>query len=254
MRIHRQVVNLSKKERGKILSQVRIRRAGADAGITTRFGRAATRRPPAVLLKRAGQVIKAVAAAAVATAGLPPALILLVTAAGAAPAVPVSGTGAALGGAPARTVRTVIPPGYLALYMAAAPTCPGLPWPVLAGIGTVESDNGQSALPGVHSGSNYAGAEGPMQFLRATFTEYAVDADPGQPVSPYDPADAIYTAAAMLCAAGARSGTPAGIDQAVFAYNHADWYVDEVMSWAGRYAAQLGSAVVVTRPALAARP
>ena len=203
-------------------------------------------------------MIKAVAAAAGAAAGLPLALLLLVTGAGAAPAAPapapVTGSGAALDGAPTAAARTGIPSDYLAWYMAAGRTCPGLPWPVLAGIGTVESDNGQSALPGVRSGGNSAGAEGPMQFLPATFAEYAVDADPGLPVSPYDPADAIYTAAAMLCASGARGGAPAGIERAVFAYNHADWYVDEVMSWSGRYAARPGSAVAVTRPAaLAAR-
>jgi hypothetical protein len=68
---------------------------------------------------------------------------------------------------------------------------------VLAGIGTVESDNGQSDAPGVHSGANFAGAEGSMQFEPATFAEYAVDADPAVPLSVYDPADAIYAAAAM---------------------------------------------------------
>jgi cell wall-associated NlpC family hydrolase len=193
-------------------------------------------------------MIKAVAAAAGAAAGLPLALILLVTAAGTAPAAPApaaaTGSGAVqaaatgLDGAPTPAARTGIPADYLAWYMAAARTCPGLPWTVLAGIGTVESDNGRSSLPGVHSGSNFAGAEGPMQFLPATFAEYAVNADPGQPVSPYNPADAIYTAAAMLCASGAHDGTPAGIEQAVFAYNHADWYVSQVMSWAARYAAQ----------------
>ncbi|MFI5065394.1 MAG: hypothetical protein ACHP9Z_15660, partial [Streptosporangiales bacterium] len=52
-----------------------------------------------------------------------------------------------------------IPPAYLALYLDAAQTCPGLPWAVLAGIGKAESDHGQSAAPGVHSGANYAGAE-----------------------------------------------------------------------------------------------
>ena len=51
----------------------------------------------------------------------------------------------------------------LTLYQEAAATCPCLPWTVLAAIGTVESDNGQSALPGVHTGVNSAGAEGPMQ-------------------------------------------------------------------------------------------
>ena len=62
-----------------------------------------------------------------------------------------------------------IPSAMLALYQAAAATCPGLPWTVLAAVGTVESDNGQSSLPGVHSGANAAGAEGPMQFEPATF-------------------------------------------------------------------------------------
>ena len=102
--------------------------------------------------------------------------------------------------------------------MGGAGTCPGLPWAVLAGIGTVESDNGQSDLPGVHSGANFAGAEGPMQFEPATFAEFAVDADSGAKVTPYNPADAIYTAAAMLCASGASSGRPAGLQRAIFAY------------------------------------
>ena len=72
---------------------------------------------------------------------------------------------------------------------------------------------------------------------------------PDQPLSPYDPADANYTAAAMLCANGARGGSTSGIENAIFAYNHADWYVSEVMSWAAKYAAQGGSNVVATRPA-----
>ena len=133
--------------------------------------------------------------------------------------------------------------------MDAAQTCPGLPWSVLAGIGTVESGNGQSNAPGVHSGHNFAGAEGPMQFLPATFAAYATG--PDRPLSIYDPADAIYTAAAMLCASGARGGSAAGIEQAVFAYNHADWYVSEVMSWAAKYAAQGGSTAVATAIAFA---
>jgi hypothetical protein len=58
----------------------------------------------------------------------------------------------------------------LTLYQQAASTCPGLPWTILAAIGTVESDNGQSNLPGVHSGANSEGAEGPMQFEPPTFS------------------------------------------------------------------------------------
>ena len=104
-----------------------------------------------------------------------------------------------LSGAATAAAEALIPADYLTWYMDAAQTCPGLPWSVLAGIGTVESDNGQSNLPGVHSGANFAGAEGPMQFEPATFAEYATPG-PTSRCRPYDPADAIYTAAAMLCA------------------------------------------------------
>ena len=100
------------------------------------------------------------------------------------------------------------PPAMLALYQAAAATCPGLPWTILAAIGTVESDNGQSTLPGVHSGANAAGAEGPMQFEPATFAEYDEPVPPGGavPPSPYDPTDAVYAAARLLCANGGSGG------------------------------------------------
>ncbi len=71
----------------------------------------------------------------------------------------------------------------------------------------------------------------------ATFAQYAVNADPSAPLSPYNPKDAIYTAARMLCANGADTGTDAGIRQAIYAYNHAGWYVDEVLQYAAKYAA-----------------
>jgi len=58
-----------------------------------------------------------------------------------------------------------IPPAMLTLCQEAEATCPGLPWTVLAAIGAVESDHGQSAPPGVHTGANSAGAEGPMHAL-----------------------------------------------------------------------------------------
>ena len=140
-------------------------------------------------------------------------------------------------GAPTALALDSIPPQYLTWYMNAAQTCPGLPWAVLAGIGTVESGNGQSDAPGVHSGANFAGAEGPMQLEPATFAAYAVHADPDAPLTPYNAEDAIYTAAAMLCADGASGGTQAGIRQAIYAYNHATWYVNEVLAWAAKYAA-----------------
>jgi Transglycosylase SLT domain len=190
-------------------------------------------------------VIKAMIAAAVAIAAFPLLVILLVTASSGG-AMQATGNATGPSGEPTILARASIPADYLTWYVDAAMTCPGLPWSVLAGIGEVETDHGRSDLPGVHSGKNAAGAEGPMQFLPGTFSRFAVNADPGQPVSPYDPADAIYTAARMLCASGARGGKVAGLEQAIFAYNHAGWYVSEVMSWAGKYAAQDGSGPVAT--------
>ena len=101
------------------------------------------------------------------------------------------------GGAPAASSAATakIPAAMLTLYQQAAATCPGLPWTILAAIGTVESDSGRSTAPGVASGANPAGAEGPMQFEPATFAAYAVLGPGGaRPPSPYDPIDAVYTA------------------------------------------------------------
>jgi cell wall-associated NlpC family hydrolase len=193
-------------------------------------------------------VFKWLAAGAAVAVVLPLALPLLVTAAPAASQASMS-----LADGPSVLALRDIPPAYLTLYISAARTCPDLPWGVLAGIGQVESGHGQSTAPGVRSGANYAGAEGPMQFEPATFAQYAVDADHGGRLSPYDPADAIYTAAAMLCANGAASGTPAGIRQAVFAYNHSQAYVSDVLSWAARYTVPAPSAAAAAAIAFALR-
>jgi len=125
-----------------------------------------------------------------------------------------------------------VPPAMLALYQEAAAACPGLPWTVLAAIGTIESDNGESTLPGVHSGANAAGAEGPMQFLPTTFAAYSAPVPPGgaDPASAYDAVDAVYAAARLLCANGAAGGTD--LAGAVFAYNHSSTYVAEVLALA----------------------
>ena len=175
-------------------------------------------------------MFKWLAATALAAVVLPLGLVFLVTASNSASEVSTS-----VAGGPSTLALADIPPSYLALYMGAAQTCPGLPWGVLAGIGKVESDHGRSTAPGVHSGANYAGAEGPMQLKPATFAQYAVDGDHDGTLNIFDPADAIYTAAAMLCANGAASGTPAGITQAIFAYDHSHAYVTNVMSWVVRY-------------------
>ena len=133
------------------------------------------------------------------------------------------------------TAQADIPSAMLALYQQAVATCPGLPWTVLAAIGTIESNNGTSNAPGVHSGSNSAGAEGPMQFEPGTFVAYSEPIPPGgaDPPSPYDPVDAVYAAARDLCANGGRND--ANVSAAIFAYNHADWYVQEVLALAERY-------------------
>jgi hypothetical protein len=142
------------------------------------------------------------------------------------------------GGAPAASPAGTaqIPTAMLALYQQAAATCPGLPWTILAAVGTVESDNGQSNLPGVHSGANAAGAEGPMQFEPATFAAYDEPVPPGgaDPPSPYDPTDAVYAAARLLCADGAAGG--ANLPGAVYAYNHSTSYVSQVLALAQTYA------------------
>jgi len=193
-------------------------------------------------------VFKWLAAGAAVVAAVPLALLFLVSTA-ALPSV----ASTSLGGGPSALALSDIPPSYLVLYVGAAQTCPGLPWGVLAGIGKVESDHGRSEAPGVHSGANFAGAEGPMQFEPASFARYAVKADPTRPPSVYDPADAIYTAAAMLCANGAASGTPAGISRAIFAYNHSQAYVASVLAWAARYTtpAPAGAAAAAIAFALA---
>jgi cell wall-associated NlpC family hydrolase len=126
-----------------------------------------------------------------------------------------------------------IPRPYLALYRAAPATdCPGLPWAVLAGIGKVESDHGRSTLAGVHSGANPYGAAGPMQIgiggkAGNTWAAYG----DGVLEHVYDPVYAIPAAARYL----AKNGAPSDIRAAVFAYNHADWYVNEVLGWATKY-------------------
>ncbi len=121
-----------------------------------------------------------------------------------------------------------VPASWELLDRGAAATCPGLDWAVLAAIGRVESNSGQSDAPGVASGANSAGAEGPMQFEPTTFAAYATVGPGGAtPPSPYDPVDAVYSAAKLLCADGA--GQPTGVSGAVDAYNHTARYVATVL-------------------------
>jgi cell wall-associated NlpC family hydrolase len=146
------------------------------------------------------------------------------------------------GGAPSASAQEDIPPPLLPVYQTAADSCPGLPWSVLAAIGKVETNHGRLQAPGVTSGANFAGAAGPMQIgiggkAGNTWAAYAVDADGGG-ADVYNPLDAIFTAANYLCQNGANRG--ADVAGAVFAYNHADWYVTKVLAIASTYAASQG--------------
>jgi hypothetical protein len=125
-----------------------------------------------------------------------------------------------------------VPSTYLALFKAsAAQYCPGLSWTVLAAIGQIESGDG------ANEGPSSAGALGPMQFEPSTWASWGIDGF-GQTGAPdvLDPYDAVPSAARMLCADGAAAGGRS-LSGAIFAYNHADWYVNEVLALAGEYAA-----------------
>ncbi len=132
-----------------------------------------------------------------------------------------------------------IPPLYLSLYEQAARRY-GLDWAILAGIGKVECDHGRDPDPSCtrQGAVNSAGAGGPAQFLASTWAEYGVDADGEGPPDRWDPADAIYGMANYLHA----SGAPQHYRKAIYAYNHAWLYVNEVEHWASLYrgTAQVG--------------
>ncbi len=114
--------------------------------------------------------------------------------------------------------RFRIPPFLLPIYQAAG-TEYGIPWQVLAGINEIETDYGRNL------NISSAGAVGWMQFLPSTFKQWAVDANGDGKKDPFNPVDAIFTAARYLKAAGGDKDIKRGI----FAYNHADWYVNSVL-------------------------
>jgi hypothetical protein len=141
----------------------------------------------------------------------------------AAPAAPAAPATAAPSGQ--------VPTTYLQLFQeSAAEYCPGLSWTVLAAIGQIESADGTNVGP------SSAGALGPMQFLPSTWAVWGIDAF-GQAGPPdiMNPYDAVPSAARMLCADGAASGG-SGLSAAIFDYNHATWYVNEVLGLAAEYA------------------
>jgi peptidoglycan DL-endopeptidase CwlO len=153
-----------------------------------------------------------------------------------------------------------IPSDYLYWYQKVGQQY-DVPWTILAGIGTVESDNGQSTLPGVHSGSNAFGAAGPMQIgiggaagdvwgglpvhpASEVVNGVATDEDGGLDASVYDPADAIAGAARYLLEFQVQTNPSA----AIFAYNHLQSYVQSVLYYAGAYAGGNYSVVSAQMP------
>jgi peptidoglycan DL-endopeptidase CwlO len=164
---------------------------------------------------------------------------------------------------PASPAANAIPANYLALFKSVGVQY-RVPWVILAGIARVESDDGQTTLPGVHSGSNPFGAAGPMQIgiggaagntwggapvhaASQHVTGVATDANGDGTASVYDAADAIAGAAKYLLEHGVLTD-PSG---AIFAYNHLASYVQAVLGWASSYAAggfSVGIAVQASAP------
>jgi hypothetical protein len=140
---------------------------------------------------------------------------------------------AAAGPEPGPLAVGQVPPEYLELYRRHAPSCPGLSWTVLAAIGSIESAHGQSTARGVHGGANFAGAMGPMQFLAETWAAYGVDGNGDGTRDVYNPSDAVAGAANYLCANG--GGRLTTLANAIWHYNHADWYVAAVIQLAAAY-------------------
>jgi Transglycosylase SLT domain len=107
------------------------------------------------------------------------------------------------------------------------------------GAGVLAAINGVETAFGTNLNVSSAGAVGWMQFMPETWAGYGVDANGDGVADPFNPEDAVFAAAGYLRAAGA----PTDWYNAVFAYNHADWYVAEVLANAQCYG-QLGGGAV----------
>jgi membrane-bound lytic murein transglycosylase B len=131
---------------------------------------------------------------------------------------------------PTRAAVADIPRSYLRLYCKAGAHY-RIRWSVLAAIGKVESDHGRVRLPGVRSGSNWAGACGPMQIGCVPHSKAGNSWARYGHGRPHDPANAIPAAARYLVDHGARRH----LDRAIYAYNHSWTYVAKVKQLAGHY-------------------
>jgi murein DD-endopeptidase MepM/ murein hydrolase activator NlpD len=141
------------------------------------------------------------------------------------PTVTIAPFGPAPIGVPNFVIKSFeIPPFLLPIYQACG-TQYGIPWEVLASINKIETNFGTNL------NVSSAGAEGWMQFLPSSWETYGLDANGDGRKDPYNPVDAICAAAHYLKVAGGAKD----LYGAILAYNHADWYVQEVLLYARAY-------------------
>jgi murein DD-endopeptidase MepM/ murein hydrolase activator NlpD len=111
----------------------------------------------------------------------------------------------------------------------------GVPWQVLAAINKIETNFGRNMGP------SSAGAVGWMQFMPDTWLRWGTDGSGDGIADPWDPEDGVFSAARYLAAAGAHTD----LQRAIFAYNHAQWYVDDVVELAALFGGAAGDGAVV---------
>ena len=126
-----------------------------------------------------------------------------------------------------RNPTLAIPAAIKALYVKAAARY-RVSWELLAGVGMEETAHGRTIA------TSSAGARGLMQFMPGTWRIYGTDGDGDGRAVITNNADSVMSAARYLAATGATRTT--GIRKALFAYNHATWYVNDVLFYAHSYA------------------
>lgn len=133
-------------------------------------------------------------------------------------------------GKPTAAALTDIPAEYIPIFLAAQEKY-GVSWAVLAAVAGEESGFGQSEVYLEAGGVSSAGAVGFMQFMPDTWEEYAVDGDGNGVLDPYNPWDAVFSAARFLAANGFAEDARA----ALYRYNRSTDYVDRVLKRAAAY-------------------
>jgi cell wall-associated NlpC family hydrolase len=171
------------------------------------------------------RVVRQPAPAPVATSPIP------FSTAGSSPVIAFARAGGAQGGAMSFAALRPI--------WQAAGNAYGIPWTVLAAINKVETNFGQNLGP------SSAGAVGWMQFMPSTWARWGIDANGDGTADPNNPTDAIFSAARYLAGCGGQFD----IARAVYCYNHASWYVNEVLGLASLYGREGGATGFVVSPA-----